>query len=316
MVALLGHPPLRLIRIGIGPLQLGDLRPGKWRDLTPGEIAALRDAVYRGAVSGGAVSGGAQAGDERKVRPLIPSTIAIDGPSASGKSTVGGLLASELGYLYFDTGVMYRAVAAVALARRVPVDDEAAVTALAEQVCLEVQAPTIADGRDVTVLADGQDITWDIRRREVEKAVSPVSAYPGVREAMRIQQRRIGEKGRIVMVGRDIGTVVLPDADLKIYLDATLTERARRRFLERQHRGETVSQEQVLHEVRRRDEYDSTRQHAPLMAASDAIVLDSTDLTVDQVLERLRVLLRPPGSAQPRKPRPVRPRLPRPRRLA
>ena len=110
---------------------------------------------------------------------MIPNTIAMDGPSASGKSTIGGLLARELGYLYFDTGVMYRAVAAVALARGVPVQDEAAVTALAEQVRIEVLSPTVDDGRDVTVLVDGQDVSWEIRKPEVEKAVSPVSAYRG-----------------------------------------------------------------------------------------------------------------------------------------
>lgn len=290
MVSLLGHSALRVIRIGLGPLRLEDLRRGKWRDLTPGEVRALREAVFQGREPGAEA-----ATPERKTASLIPTTIAIDGPSASGKSTIGGLLARELGYLYFDTGVMYRAVAAVALARGVPIDDEAAVTALAETVRLDVATPAIDDGRDVTVLADDQDITWDIRRREVEKAVSPVSAYPGVRQALCLQQRRIGEAGRIVMVGRDIGTVVLPDADLKIYLDATLAERARRRYLERVARGEKVDMAQVRQDVRRRDEYDSTRQHAPLAAADDAIVVDSTGLTVDEVLQRVLRLVRRAG---------------------
>lgn len=289
MVGLLGHPALRVIRIGLGPLMLGDLRPGQWRDLTPGEVRALREAAFHGA---GPSAAGAHP-QERNAEPDMPSTIAIDGPSASGKSTIGGLLAQALGYLYFDTGVMYRAVAAAALARQVPVHDEAAVTALAETIHIEVLPPIIEDGRDVTVLVDDQDVTWDIRRREVEKAVSPVSTYRGVREAMRIQQRRIGEGGRIVMVGRDIGTVVLPDADLKIYLDATLAERARRRFLERQARGEAVEMAQVLADMRRRDEIDSTRQHAPLAAAPDAIVVDSTGLTVEEVLDRVLQLVRP-----------------------
>lgn len=282
MVALLGHPAQRVIRIGLGPLSLGDLKPGEWRDLTPGEIKALREAVF-GAEQAHAL----KSSPERKTKRLIPTTIAIDGPSASGKSTIGGLLARELNYLYFDTGVMYRAVAAVALARGIPIEDEAAVTALAERVRLEVLPPTADDGRDVTVLADGQDITWDLRRRDVEKAVSPVSAYPGVRAALRIQQRRIGEAGRVVMVGRDIGTVVLPDAELKIYLDATLAERARRRFRERLMRGEQVKIEQVLQDMRRRDEIDSTRQHAPLTAAEDAIIVDSTNLTIAEVLQRV-----------------------------
>ncbi len=287
MVGLLGHPALRVIRIGLGPLALGDLRPGQWRDLTSGEVRALREAAFHGTVPPTASDLPA----ERDAEPTMPSTIAIDGPSASGKSTIGGLLAAALDYLYFDTGVMYRAVAAAALARHVPIHDEVAVTQLAETIRIEVLPPTIKDGRDVTVLVDGQDFTWDIRRREVEKAVSPVSAYAGVREAMRIQQRRIGEGGRIVMVGRDIGTVVLPDADLKIYLDASLPERARRRFLERRARGEAVEMPQVLADVRRRDEIDSTRQYAPLAAAPDAIVVDSTGLTVENVLERVKKLV-------------------------
>lgn len=288
MVSLLGHPALRVIRIGLGPLRLEDLRRGKWRDLTPGEVRALREAAFHGREPGAEAPT-----SERKTASLTPTTIAIDGPSASGKSTIGGLLARELDYLYFDTGVMYRAVAAVALARGIPIADEAAVTLLAETVRLDVAPPTIDDGRDVTVLADGQDITWEIRRREVEKAVSPVSAYPGVRRALSEQQRRIGQAGRVVMVGRDIGTVVLPDADLKIYLDATLAERARRRYLERTARGEQVEMSQVQQDVRRRDEYDSTRQHAPLAAAEDAIVVDSTGLTVDEVLQRVLSLVRP-----------------------
>ena len=290
MVALLGHPAQRVIRIGLGPLVLGDLRPGKWRDLMPGELKALREAAGHGPVPGAD-----RAGAERKHRALIPNTIAIDGPSASGKSTIGGLWAEELGYLYFDTGVMYRAVAAVALSRGVPIEDEAAITALSEQVRIEVLPPTVHDGRDVTVLADGVDFSWNIRRPEVEKAVSPVSAYRGVREAMRLQQRRIGERGRVVMVGRDIGTVVLPDAELKVYLDASLAERARRRYLQRKARGEEVELERVIQDVRRRDEYDSTRQHAPLAAAPDAIVVDTTGLSVEQVIERVRVLVKKPA---------------------
>ncbi len=286
MVGLLGHPALRVIRIGMGSLLLDDLRPGKWRDLTEGEVRALRAEAFTAVEAANAEATAAR----RSVRPM-PSMIAIDGPSASGKSTIGGLLARELGYLYFDTGVMYRAVAVAALARGVPVDDAGAVTALAESVRIEVTAPTINDGRDVTVLVDGEDITLELRRPDVEKAVSPVSAYPGVREAMRIQQRRIGEAGRIVMVGRDIGTVVLPDADLKIYLDAAPTERARRRYAERLARGEKADLQQVLADIRRRDEYDSNRQHAPLSAAPDAVLVDSTGLTIEQVLERVKGLL-------------------------
>jgi cytidylate kinase len=283
MTALLGHSALRVIRIGLGPLSLGDLRPGKWRDLTEDEVRALRALVPGKEVS--------RQSEKGKSETTIPSTIAIDGPAASGKSTIGGLLARELGYLYFDTGVMYRAITAVALARGVPITDEAAMTALAEKTRLDILPPTVADGRDVTVLADGIDITWEIRKPEVEQAVSPVSAYPGVRRAMVVQQRRIGQGGRVVMIGRDIGTVVLPAADLKIYLDASLRERAHRRYLERLARGEQVDPDCVLAEMRRRDHIDSHREHSPLSAAPDAIVVDSTYLTIEQVMERVRQLV-------------------------
>ncbi len=248
---------------------------------------------------------------------MSPNTIAIDGPSASGKSTVGGLLAEDLGYLYFDTGVMYRAVAAAALARGISPHDEDAVTSMAEALRIDVLPPTIDDGRDVTVLADGHDVSWDIRRMEVEKAVTPVSSYPGVREAMRREQRRIGEAGKVVMVGRDIGTVVLPDADLKIYLDATLHERARRRYLERQGRGEQVAFEQVLADVERRDRGDSSRQHAPLKAADDAVLVETTGLDVDQVMDRVGMLIehwRRERQAADGRRRPPRPQVGRPER--
>ena len=218
---------------------------------------------------------------------MRPSTIAIDGPAASGKSTIGGLLAKALGYLYFDTGVMYRAVTWAALQRGIPIEDEAAVTALAENLTIEVLRPTADDGRQYTVLADGEDVTWDIRREEVNQAVSPVSAYAGVRAALSAQQRRIARQGRIVMVGRDIGTVVLPDADLKIYLDASVEERAARRCQEMRERGLEADYESVLASLRRRDKIDSSRALAPLRPAEDAVIIDTTPLDVLQVLRRV-----------------------------
>jgi cytidylate kinase len=218
---------------------------------------------------------------------LTPSIIAIDGPAASGKSTIGALLAQKLGYLYFDTGVMYRAVTYVALARSVPIEDEHAVTQLAENVQIDLLPPDVDDGRQFTIHADGRDITWQIRERAVDVSVSPVSAYHGVRRAMTIQQRRIGQQGHVVMVGRDIGTVVLPEADLKIYLDATEEERARRRYLERVQRGEQVEYAAVLREIQRRDEIDSKRSVAPLKKADDAVYIDSTGLAISEVFARV-----------------------------
>ncbi len=221
----------------------------------------------------------------------IPTIITIDGPAASGKSTLGHRLARELGYLYFDTGVMYRAVTWLALVRGIEICDEPAVTRLAEQVQIDVLTPTVQDGRAYTVVVEGQDITWDLRRPEVDANVSPVSAYPGVRKALSAQQRRIGERGKVIMVGRDIGTVVLPDAGLKIYLDASVEERARRRFEELLGRGEPADYDEILAAMRKRDQIDSHRKVAPLRPASDAHIIGSDGLDANQVLEQVKSLV-------------------------
>ncbi|OGO06968.1 MAG: cytidylate kinase [Chloroflexi bacterium RBG_13_56_8] len=214
-------------------------------------------------------------------------TITIDGPASSGKSTVAGILADKLKYLYFDTGVMYRAVTWAALDRGIPIEDEEAVTRLAESLRIDVSRPTAEDGRQYTVLADGEDVTWEIRSPEVNESVSPVSAYKGVRAALTRQQRRIAAGGGVVMVGRDIGTVVLPEAEVKIYLDATVEERARRRHLEVLGRGQPSDYAEVLANLRRRDHIDSTRAEAPLAIAKDAIVIDSTHMSVEEVVAQI-----------------------------
>ena len=216
--------------------------------------------------------------------------IAIDGPAASGKSTVGRRLAEALDYLFLDTGVMYRAVTWAVLQRGVDVRDEAAVTRVAEEVQIDVKPASKHDGRTSDVLVGGQDITWETRRPEIEANVSAVSAYRGVRRAMSDQQRRIGHAGHIVMVGRDIGTVVLPDADLKIYLDASPEERARRRHEQEGARGAVPAYDEILQKVVERDRIDSTRDIAPLKAASDAIVVDSDHLSEDEVFEHVLAL--------------------------
>jgi cytidylate kinase len=218
----------------------------------------------------------------------IPSIIAIDGPAASGKSTLGLRLADELGYLYFDTGVMYRAVTWAALDRGLDVRDEAAVTRLAEQIQIDVRPASKADSRSNDILVDEQDASWAIRSPEVEAHVSLVSAYPGVRKALMIAQRRVGQRGRVVMVGRDIGTVVLPEADIKIYLDASVEERARRRYAELVDRGEPADYEDILTAMRRRDQIDSTRKVAPLRPAPDARILSSNGLDADQVVALIK----------------------------
>lgn len=210
-------------------------------------------------------------------------SITLDGPAASGKSTLGERLAKSLDFMYLDTGVMYRAVTLAALKRNVDVNDETEVTRVANEMSLDIQPATVDDGRSNDVILDGEDVTWEIRLPDVESNVSQVSAYKGVRLAMTIKQREIGLRGGIVMVGRDIGTVVLPDAEIKLYLDASVDERAKRRYLELIKRGKEVSFENVLEDLRRRDGIDSTREIAPLRPAEDAIMVDSDRMNAEQV---------------------------------
>ncbi len=218
--------------------------------------------------------------------------IAIDGPAAAGKSTIGQAVAEELGYRYLDTGAMYRAVTWTALQRAIDIEDEAAVSKLAEDIEIDITAPTNDDGRQYTVLVNGNDVTWALRRSEVDANVSAVSAYPGVRKAMVAQQRRIAGQGEAVVVGRDIGTVVLPDADLKIYLDASVEERARRRYEERSARGEDPDYDVILREMRRRDQRDSSRAMAPLRPADDAVIVDTDGLSITEVVDTVLEMAR------------------------
>ena len=218
--------------------------------------------------------------------------IAVDGPAASGKSTLALRLAEALGYLYFDTGVMYRAVTYAAIQQGVDIEDEQTVTTIALEIDLDVRPPTQRDGRQYDVLMDGEDITWEIRSPDVDRNVSQVSIYGGVRQAMTLAQRQIGLRGDVVMVGRDIGTVVLPEADLKIYLDASVEARARRRFDECVARGEEVNYEVILTRMRDRDHLDSTRKIAPLRPAEDATILDSTAMDAEEVFTKSLSLAR------------------------
>lgn len=221
----------------------------------------------------------------------LPDSIAIDGPAASGKSTIASRIAKKIGYLYFDTGVMYRAITWMALRHKVPFKHENEISALAKNIPIEVNPPSKDDGRDCDIFAEGEEITWKIRLPEVDANVSIVAAYPGVRSALTAQQRRIGLQGQVVMVGRDIGTVVLPEADLKIYLDASAEERAQRRYQERLERGEEADFKVILKNVRQRDEIDSTREVAPLKAAEDAVVIDTDNLSIEEVLAEVERLI-------------------------
>lgn len=221
----------------------------------------------------------------------IPKTIAIDGPAASGKSTIGQELAQRLGYLFLDTGIMYRAVTWAALEKRIAISDEKGVSEIAGKIKIEIKPATIADTRQCDVLVDGIDVTWLIRKPEVNNNVSQVSAYEGVRAAMTAQQKIIGAKGSIVMVGRDIGTVVLPDADLKIFLEASVKERAKRRHAEVISRQGTETFQEILNSMKRRDEIDSKRSLAPLKPAADAHIIKTDGKKKDEVVQEILNLI-------------------------
>ncbi|MBR4710841.1 MAG: (d)CMP kinase [Clostridia bacterium] len=213
--------------------------------------------------------------------------IAIDGPVGAGKSTISDAVASALGILHLDTGAMYRAVGLTCLRRGIDTHDEAAVTALSESVVIGVR---LADGGQRT-LADGDDVTDFIRTDEVSAAASLVSTYPGVRRAMVATQRRIAAETDMLVDGRDIGTVVLPDADVKIYLTASAEERARRRYQQQLDSGLSPDYDKVLRDLQARDYQDTHRETDPLRQAEDAFLVDTTGLDFDQsVAEILRIV--------------------------
>jgi cytidylate kinase len=220
-----------------------------------------------------------------------PSTITIDGTAASGKSTVGALLAEILDYLYFDTGVMYRAVTWAVLDRNVDPNNIDDVSKIAETLLIDVKPDGPDDGRQYTVLADGEDITWAIRSPNVEQYVSLVSSYPRVRTALTEQQRRIAANGQVVMVGRDIGTVVLPNADLKIFLRASAEERARRRLEDSKAQGQNASYEDILAAIKARDKQDIEKPISPLVPAEDAVIVDTDGFSIEQVVDQLKQLV-------------------------
>ncbi|MCC6038121.1 MAG: (d)CMP kinase [Armatimonadetes bacterium] len=210
--------------------------------------------------------------------------IAIDGPVGAGKSTVAKLVARKLGYLYVDTGAMYRAVALKALRLGMDINDPIVMAMLAEATDIQLQQQ--GDG-SVRVFLDGEDVTEAIRTPEVSEASSIVSAHEGVRKVLAERQKAMAELGGVVMEGRDIQTVIAPDAEVKIFLTASLEERAKRRWLELQQKGISVSYEEVLQEVKERDERDKTRAIAPLRKAPDAVEIDTTGMTPEEVAEKI-----------------------------
>ena len=218
--------------------------------------------------------------------------VAIDGPAASGKSTVAKRLAVHVGAHYLDTGAMYRSVAYAALSAGIPLDDGEALAELTAS--LEIAFAHEDDSPLPTaVLLDGQDVTAAIRTPEVDAAVSAVASDPQVRHALVAQQRSLASSAPVLVVeGRDIGTVVFPDAEVKIFLTASPEERARRRHAEMTGRGHAVESASVLEGLTRRDEADSSRTASPLTPAPDAVELDTTGLTIEQVVERIAALVR------------------------
>ena len=215
-----------------------------------------------------------------------PKRIAIDGPAGSGKSTIGEELARKLGYLYCDTGAMYRAVAWLALRDGIDLTDGPALGRLAQQADIVISRPQIADGRQYTVTVQQHDITWDVRNVAVTRAVSTVSSHHEVRTVLIAQQRAMAQEGCVVMVGRDIGAIVLPDAELKIYLTASLEERARRRYAEMmermgEHNPALPALEDVMADIHRRDEIDRDN----MRPARDAVVVETDNYSISQVLD-------------------------------
>jgi cytidylate kinase len=216
-----------------------------------------------------------------------PGLIAVDGSAASGKSTVGRLLAHRLGYRFLDTGIMYRAITWAALNRGLDVHDADALTKLASTIDMQVQLPDPNSPDEARIIIDGHDVTDSLRSPEVDENVSFVSRVAGVREALVQRQRDIAEQGRIVMAGRDIGTVVLPHAELKVYLDASPEERARRRHADFVRSGRKATEDDVFQDLNRRDQLDSQRDISPQRPAEDAVYINTDDMKSDEVLERV-----------------------------
>jgi cytidylate kinase len=220
-------------------------------------------------------------------------TIAIDGPAGSGKSTVARRVAAMMGYVYLDSGAMYRAVALKAIEKKISLDSEEQLEALTRETHIELKPPTPeqeSQGLKNRVFLDGREVTYEIRTADVAQAASQLATIAGVRKVLVAEQKRAGQGGGVVMEGRDIGTVVFPSAELKIFLDAAPAARAQRRWLEHQEKGDQVSVEEVLIEVRERDKRDRERKVSPLVRAADAVLIDNTAMGIEETA-RLIVML-------------------------
>ena len=325
MLAAVGHPVVGLERVRVGPLQLGGLPRGQHRALTPAEVQGIikddagEDEIKDERQAARSMSENAAETDPQVLRDGMPETgqtldgrretgattdptatgrllrIAIDGPAAAGKSTIGRLLAERLDILYLDTGTMYRALTWLVQVSGIAVGDEQAVTTLAETARFAYPEGSTPEQVNPPTVINDRDATAAMRTPEVDALVSIVAAYPGVRRALVRRQRALAGKRSIVMVGRDIGTVVLPDADMKVYLTAAASERARRRVEEKRAAGEEADYEAILRAIEQRDRLDSEREASPLRPAADAVMVDTTGLTVPEVVARIVEHLRRAG---------------------
>ena len=214
--------------------------------------------------------------------------IAIDGPAGAGKSTIAKRIAEEMGFIYVDTGAMYRAMALYLIRRGIAPDDTERISGLCKEADISIEYR----GGEQTVLLDGENVNAYLRTEEVGNMASRSSAVPAVREKLVELQQKLAAKADVVMDGRDIGTVVLPDADVKIYLTATSAARAKRRYLELQEKGEQAELSRIEQDIIERDYRDMHREHSPLRQAEDAVLVDSSELTIDEVVERIRELCR------------------------
>ncbi|MGH2463390.1 MAG: (d)CMP kinase [Candidatus Limnocylindria bacterium] len=267
LFAAAGYPVRRLVRVAIGPITLDGLRPGAWRRLTAGEVAAL----------------GGKTRPAPRRRRAAPLRVAVDGTSGSGKSTIGRALAERIGARFVDTGLLYRSVALAALEAGIDPDDEAALARLARTARIKVHRPEPAAPDEAErVTLNGRDVTGHLREPRIERAVPTVSRHAAVRQAMLKVQRDAARGQDTVMVGRDIGTVVLPDAELKVFLTASVETRARRRAAQM---GRPDRVAAYRREIENRDRTDSTRPVAPLRRAPDAMVLDTGELDVDACVD-------------------------------
>ncbi|MCD4685298.1 MAG: (d)CMP kinase [Anaerolineae bacterium] len=222
----------------------------------------------------------------------LPSTIAVDGPAGSGKSSVSFAVAQRIGYLFVDTGAFYRAITLLAHHQQINPSNAEDVIALAQRVRLDMTPDLGDDDRQFTFLADGQDITRQLHTRQMDQYVSIVAANSGVRAAILDTQRQLAARGKVIMAGRDIGSVVLPHADLKIYIDASLDARAERRYKQRLAATGSADLDTVREGLRSRDEIDRSRETAPLLKPEDAVPLDTSNLTLAQSIDAAHQIIK------------------------